>query len=299
MSIEALRWARKARAGKAKGMLLVLAEIANPTGYCFPSHAYLAESCELSESTVRRMIKLLASRKLLTIKRRFHKNGSCSSNAYLLAVGDPVNVKGRVVSLTGRMSAAGQEACSSVTSPPVNGEQETTTEPVFYPTPLPPAFGAGATAKLKQTPGRGGGEFCFPKAVSEAQCRELEKRVAGLSREVAQQVLDELAGRMAMEQVRNPIRYCAALVASARRGEFQPELCVQVADQRAVDQQREAQRRASVAAARIAHKASEKSLPQSLRAPLERMRARRDATLADGAVSGERTLDGVSDDPPG
>ena len=96
-------------------------------------------------------------------------------------------------------------------------------------TTAPPAFAAGAAARMKQTPGRGSGELCFPKTVSEAQCRELEKRVAGLTREVAQQVLDELAGRMAVEQVRNPIRYCAALVASVRRGEFQPELGVEVA----------------------------------------------------------------------
>ena len=109
---------------------------------------------------------------------------------------------------------------------------------------------------MKQVHRGGGRELCFPKTVSEAQRQALEKQVAGLNHDNAQQVLDELAGCMASKQIHNPIRYCAALVARLRRGRFQPELCLQVADRRAAEQQREARRLCSAAATRRTRDAS-------------------------------------------
>ena len=137
-------------AGTANGLLLVLAELADRDGVCFPSHAYLADSCEVSESTVRRMIRLLASRKLLVIERRFRADGSCTSNGYRLAMDHPVNLTGEGVKMTGRVFTHEQGACSPVTPPLVNGEQETTTEPVSYQSPPQPAFALAAAAQLKQ-----------------------------------------------------------------------------------------------------------------------------------------------------
>ena len=75
------------------------------------------------------MIRLLVSRKLLVIERRFRADGSCTSNGYRLAMDHPVNLTGEGVKLTGRVFTHEQGACSPVTPPLVNGEQETTTEP--------------------------------------------------------------------------------------------------------------------------------------------------------------------------
>jgi DNA-binding transcriptional regulator YhcF (GntR family) len=52
-----------------------MAEHADRQGYCFPSHRRLAYMCEVSESTVHRMIKVLVARKLVTIERRFNEDG--------------------------------------------------------------------------------------------------------------------------------------------------------------------------------------------------------------------------------
>ena len=94
MSVEALSWARAVRAGRAKGVLWALADLADAEGVCFPSHARLADSCEVSESTVRRMIRLLISRNLIAVERRFRGDGSSTSNRYRLAREAPANLTG-------------------------------------------------------------------------------------------------------------------------------------------------------------------------------------------------------------
>lgn len=261
------------RAGRANGLLRALAELADRDGVCFPSHAYLADSCEVSESTVRRMIRLLVSRNLLAIERRFRADGSCTSNGYRLAMDHPVNLTGEGAKLTGRVFTDEQGDCSPVIPPLVNGEQVTTTELCSYLTPPLPAYAGGAAAQMKQVKRGGGRGLCFPMTVSETQRQALEKQVAGLNHDNAQQVLDELAGGMAIKHIHNPVRYCAVLVARLRRGQFQPELCLEVADRRAAGQQREARRLCSATAAEIAREVRPNRLPEKVRAQVERMRA--------------------------
>ncbi len=53
-----------------------------------------------------------------------------------------------------------------------------------------------------------------------------------MTHDQAQQILDELTGRMAIEQVKNPMRYCATLIKRMQRGMFVPELGLNVADAR-------------------------------------------------------------------
>jgi hypothetical protein len=69
----------------SKIVLLALADEANDSGFCFPSHQHVAKKSELGERTVRRMIKLLAAYNYLSVERRFNKNRSCASNGYRLA----------------------------------------------------------------------------------------------------------------------------------------------------------------------------------------------------------------------
>jgi hypothetical protein len=87
----------------------------------------------------------------------------------------------------------------------------------------------------------------------------------------AQQILDELAGRMTSTHVRDPVRYCARLVERFKRGEFHLELGRAVALQRQEVLKRQA-------ASTIASDANEESvfeiggLPVRIRNALERIR---------------------------
>lgn len=81
----------------------------------------------------------------------------------------------------------------------------------------------------------GGGEcnLIFPSGLSDAKIAEAEKRLSGLPLELTQQLLDELAGRMAANTIRgSPLAYLRGLAKRAAKGEFTPELALEVAAKR-------------------------------------------------------------------
>ncbi|QIB32647.1 helix-turn-helix domain-containing protein [Ancylobacter pratisalsi] len=77
MSVEAITWSNKRRAGSAgaKLVLLALANYADEDGYCYPSQATLADVTEMSRDSISRHIKTLESLGLLEREPRFDKKG--------------------------------------------------------------------------------------------------------------------------------------------------------------------------------------------------------------------------------
>ncbi len=217
-----------------KLVLMALADEADDSGFCFPSHRRLAWKCTTSERTVRRMVTLLASQHHLEIDPRFAKDGSRTSNGYRLALGDPPD------KLTRGVATPDQGTRTALTRGMANRVRVTTTYPLSNPKP-PQRRAAPAPPGRRETSaqcagGRGGGDLCFPGGLTSTQRRGVSDQLAQLDPKIAQQLLDEIAGRMRVAQIRNPIRYCAALVSRWKRGEFAPELGLAVAEERcAVD----------------------------------------------------------------
>ena len=79
-------------------------------------------------------------------------------------------------------------------------------------------------------------EWMFPPGLTETQRAGLKRRLATLPADVAQVLLDELAGRMLVATVRNPVGYCATLIRRSREGSFVPELAPSIANARAQHQ---------------------------------------------------------------
>ncbi len=230
MSLVASRWAWNARAGGAKVMLAALAEHADQSGYCFPSLQRLAIMCDISESTAHRMLKVLVSRELIAIERRFNTNGSCRSNGYRLAIGDhPVNLTGWGVTVAGG-------TVSAVTGGGVAHDRVTTTERFLYETLLLPADGKTLAPQTRFRDGRHSRYLCFPKAVLKRKREALATQVGLLSFDNAQDVLDELAGRMKATRVRDPVGYCARLVERLKCGQFHLVAGLEVAKKRQAEQ---------------------------------------------------------------
>jgi len=71
-----------------KFVLMALADEADDSGFCFPSHRRIALKCTITERSVRRMIRLLAERRYLVVHQRFN-NRARTSNGYQLAVDLP------------------------------------------------------------------------------------------------------------------------------------------------------------------------------------------------------------------
>ena len=114
----------------------------------------------------------------------------------------------------------------------------------------------------------------FPEELSAGQVDVLRGVLRELQESQVQQVLDELAGRMKIVRITNPIRYCAALVERIKRGQFTPELGIRIAERRAAERQYSEQRNARSNVDRATLEAMMHRLPDDLRASLERMRKR-------------------------
>jgi Helix-turn-helix domain len=303
MSLKVITWAWTVRLPPApKLVLMALADEADDRGFCFPSHRHLANKCSISERSVRRMIGLLAADHHLSIEHRFKKDRARTSNGYRLGLGlDPeppwtICPGGAGQHWPGGADSGVQGGGQRWPGAPDTGVLVTTTEPLIEPTPPPQAAGEENEAQ-----GRGGGDLCFPKVVTRSQRQALRNHLSGLSNEDAQRVLDELAGRMQITAVNNPIRYCAALVGRLHRGVFASELGLQVADKRLAASRREARLREPLGAAKAATNPQGDRLPENIRASLERMRARFDShPPIDGSMStgpsGSSVLGATDDD---
>jgi hypothetical protein len=73
----------------------------------------------------------------------------------------------------------------------------------------------------------------YPKGLSAVEVQVAGGLMAAFSVELAQQLLDELAGRMAADTVRlAPLAYLRGLARRAKAGDFKPELALRVQDAR-------------------------------------------------------------------
>jgi hypothetical protein len=142
----------------------------------------------------------------------------------------------------------------------------------MYEQPLPAGADELSTQATSQTEG-GISDFHFPKAMSDAQRREFAVHLRGLPHEQAQNVLDEIAGRMAVTEVRNPVGYGATLVKRAKLGTFQRQVGLKIAERRAADRRQEARLRDSRTVAKLDANESLARLPKGLRERLEAIRA--------------------------
>jgi hypothetical protein len=210
----------------SKLVLMALADIADDLGGCWPSHPTLAAKCSLTDRTLRRVLCLLQAQKLVFIQPRFKTDGSRTSNRYQLAVDTPPD------KLSGEpwtpVAGGSGQGCPEA---PDTRVLVTTIEPSLEP-PLPPLAPDRTIGPLPRVGSGGGGDLLYPKNLTPRQRQALQDRLAALTEDQAQQVLDELSGRMAIAQVKNPLRYCATLIARMQRGEFLPELGLKVGDTR-------------------------------------------------------------------
>lgn len=90
MSWEAIYFATRQKAGSStdKLVLLMVANLADENGFCFPSHAYLARVTEMSERSVQRSIERLVAAGLLVKKKRFNDSGQTSNGYTVVMRGD-------------------------------------------------------------------------------------------------------------------------------------------------------------------------------------------------------------------
>jgi len=241
-----MNWAwRQDLPSTPKFILVALADTADDHGICWPSVPTVAAKCNVSIRTVQRIMRMLVARRKMVSEPRYRGNGSCSSNRYklLLDGGDK---------LTPPSPDSGvrlpRQGCQE---PPDTGVTPRTTSRTQK-EPPPQKIQAKPIAPVERVSAKGGGgdffELEYPKGLSASEREEARKKLTDLPVELAQQLLDELAGRMAADTIRvSPLAYLRGLIDRAHQGDFTPEVALKVADKRKCRRQTEAAREQSEA----------------------------------------------------
>jgi hypothetical protein len=247
---------------------MALADEADDDGYCFPSQRRLAAKCSITDRTVRRVLLELTTQRYVRLEVRRRGDGSRTSNGCRLACGDPQDKMsgGTDMDVRGPRTTVSAVVDTDVLPLP-------TTYPLSNPTP-PPRPAREEAGNDATSHACGGRDLEFPEGLSCGQIEVLRGVLTGLRASQVQPVLDELAGRMCVARITNPIRYCAALVERIKRGQFTPELGIRIAERRAAERQYSKQKRVHATVDRATLEATIDRLPEDLRASLDRMRRR-------------------------
>ena len=246
-----------------KLVLMALADIADDQGICWPSQNTLAKKCSMAERSVRRILLQLQASNLLFVESRFRPNGSLASNRYRLAIGGPPdNLSGAPRSP--EVGPPGQRCPGGMDT---GVHPRTTIEPSIEP-PQPCSAAEADTVAVNG----GGGDLQFPAPLTAPQRATLRAQLTAIPIERAQCLLDELAGRMTLTKVNNPIRYALVLAERMQTGQFVPELGPKVAEMRRAELARVAKLAERESPLPIETPAEGHQLPAKLRASLDRIR---------------------------
>lgn len=227
MSIAAMNWAWGQKLKPTpKLILMALADAANECGICWPSVSTLADKCCVSMRTVRRVMRNLIERRLLLAEQRYRRDGSCSSNRYLLQLegGDRLSPAPVASDTTPGQGCEGPRDAGVIPG--------TTSRTVKEPQ-LPRETAARVVGTETGDSGGELSELVYPRALSAAEREESGRKLAGLPAGLAQQLLDELAASIGTNVIqKTPLAYLRGLIARARAGTFTPEGALRVAEQR-------------------------------------------------------------------
>jgi len=213
MSIRASNWAWMIQLSPApKIVLLALADIADDAGVCYPSISHIAKKACLGERAVQRRLAELRQLRLLSVQRRFRKDGSPTSNLYSLHISMSAERDRGGVEMTPPPVAASQDDPHE--SPPGDGSADVRTDNnTCSKSPLTPSVGVDASICL-----------VFPKAWPREMIDGAVRVLRGIPGYRAQVLIDELVSRSQVGSVSRPLSYLRALAKSERAGSFVPEL---------------------------------------------------------------------------
>lgn len=197
-----------------KLVLVCIAEHADQEGKAFPGVTRIARQCCVSTRTVQRSLLQLKSLGLLEIFPRFHDR-SQSSNLYILRIdSDRAPSLGRDGD---KLTPHDMTAIHTPTQEVKGGDSDVAQTKIFnHP------FNQRISHE----------ELEIPRVFDGRTMVDVFGLLDGLPRQVAQLLLDEIAGRSELVTIRNPIGYLSSLVRQHQDSTFEPALAQQYRQRR-------------------------------------------------------------------
>lgn len=195
-----------------KFVLFVLALLGDDAGRSYPSQAYVSRGTSRTLKTVRAALAYLREHQLLLVVPRRTNRRGYTSNMYVVLAPPEV--------MRGSSSGSGARALgkSLPRDGVITGHQQQTD--IRY-----------SQKKDNREPN----PFVFAKEIPEADQQQI-LRALPADRAIAQQILDEVAARLAAGGVRSPLRYALGLIQRQKAGGFVPDKGLRIAGNRLVDE---------------------------------------------------------------
>ena len=214
-----------------QSLMLALADHASDDGSnIYPSIRYLGWKTGYSERQVQRLIQILIKDGVLRIAKpatNLHPNQYQMNLAHCRK--KPPFLRGDKKS---RQNWDDKSETVGVTNYSIGGD--------IVMTPKPPTESVIETPPQVKPVVVVPKSLIFPSGISSLLAKEMEKRLAGIEVSNSQALIDELAGRMKVEVIKNPVGYLSALLKKFLSGDFYPELGIQVKKNRGILKNREA-----------------------------------------------------------
>lgn len=177
-----LVWALKLKPIE-KLLLMALADNCNDAGTCWPSVKTLAKKVSVDKRTVQRTLKLLTSKGFIRIQNQFRRDGSQSSNLFLLTLpGDKLPPHSGEIGLN-RVA---------VLSPPGGTTAiQTINEPLTEPPQL---------------------QFDLPKKLSPVYKQQILERFSRTDVNILKRALDELSWALDQRTINNPVLWLEKVI---------------------------------------------------------------------------------------
>jgi len=191
-----------------KLVLLALADIADDTGYCWPSVKTIARKAGVSPRTVQRLLLELREPRqggpaLIRVVTRLDRKGSQRSNGYYLHMGGD--------KLSPAASASKSDARNVIpgVSESCHGEDDTVVTPRddITASPLEPPFRTPKESKNRTTI-----NSCGDKLLDACSQKRIASQIARLHKDEQENILTQLSKRMREGTIRNPASWVQAAV---------------------------------------------------------------------------------------
>ena len=193
-----------------KSVLNALASMSNKDLTCFPSIGYLATMCSLSDRSIQRSLAAVVRLGHIEVTARRSGSRAQSSNLYRLT--PPKSWFEKQLERVRQMPKMASPVDATVTAPggvAVTQNSDSSILSTHYEQPTAREHGA---------------HLAFPSQTTQAEQAMMSALLREVDQGQAQQILDELAGRMRIQPpVANPIGYLRALVTRLGQGTFVPE----------------------------------------------------------------------------
>lgn len=196
--------------GATRTLLLILSLKADENDICWGKNRTLAREVNVDKRTIQRSSLELQNLKLIEILKQYRNDGGQRENKFRILVDDGKLTLGHDANVI-----------------PLTAQRRPPSDTTVTPTTTTTEFSIEIPLQHH------GDELLFPRGLTSEEAAQVGRIVESFSAEIAQQLLDEFAGKLRKGGfTTSPISWFNAIAKRAKNGDFYPALALEISKQR-------------------------------------------------------------------